>query len=112
MEDFSDKSGVEELADLLADKLLALWRLPLDLLLHRAGVRTHSQVMLDHLPRDPGYIGRLPGKHVHVSPEEGDERAFLFAAQVAADTDNLGSVFAHLDLLRWNRGVGGESGSG
>ena len=74
--------------------------------------RTHGQVMLDHLPRDPGHIGRLPGKHVHVSPEEGDKRAFLFAAQVAADTDNLGSIFAHLDLLRWNRGVGGVSGSG
>ena len=107
-----DESSVEELADLLADKLLALWRLPPDLLLHWSGVRMHGQMMLDHLPRDPGHVGRLPGKHVYVSPEEGDERAFLFAAQVAADTDNLGSVFAHHDLLRWNRGVGGESGFG
>ena len=45
--------------------------------------------MLDHLPRDPGHIGRLPCKHVDVSPEEGDERAFLFAVQVTADADDL-----------------------
>ena len=90
VEDLSDKFGVKELADLLPDELLALRRLPPDLLLHRAGVRAHRQVMLDHLPRDPGHIGRLPCKHVDVSPEEGDKRAFLFAAQVTADSDDLG----------------------
>ena len=109
MEDLSDKSGVKELADLLLDELLALRRLPPDLLLHRAGVRAHHQVMLDHLPRDPGHVRRLPGKHVCVVPEEGDERAFLFAAQVTADPNDLGSVFAHHNLLHGDRGVDSES---
>ena len=68
--------------------------------------------MLDHLPRDPGHVGRLPCKHVGVSQEEGDERTFLFAIQVTADADDLGGAVAHHDLLRRNRGVGGESGFG
>ena len=58
VEDLSYESGVKEHADLLPDELLARRRLSPDLLLHRAGVRTHSQVMLDHLPKDPGHVGR------------------------------------------------------
>ena len=95
-----------------ASRILALKRLPPDLLLHQACVWAHSQVMLDHLPWDPEHIGRLPCEHVNVSLEEGDERAFLFAAQVTNDSDDLGGVFAHHDLLRRNRGVGSESGFG
>jgi hypothetical protein len=49
---------------------------------------------------------------IYVSPEEGDERAFLFTAQVMADPDDLGGVFAHHNLLRRDGGVGGESGFG
>ena len=112
MEDLSDEAGVKELADLLPDELLALGRLPPDLLPHRSCVGAHSKVVLDHLPRDPRHIGRLPCKHVDVSPEEGNERAFLFVTQITADPDDLGRVFAHHDLLRGNGGVGGESGFG
>ena len=100
--------GIKELTDLLPDKLLAFGRLPPDLLLHRVCVRSHSQVVLNHLPRDPGHVGWPPCKHVGVSPEEGDECAFLFAAQVTANLDDLGGVFAHHDLLRRNGGVGSE----
>jgi hypothetical protein len=38
--------------------------------------------MLNHLPRDPRHLRRLPGKHIDVSPEEGDEREILFAVQI------------------------------
>ena len=107
-----DEAGIKELAYLLPDEFLALGRLPPDLLLHRPCVGAHSKVMLDHLHRDLEHIGRLPCKHVDVSPEEGDERAFLFATQVTADLDDLGGVFAHHDLLRGDGGVSGESGFG
>ena len=73
-------------SDLLPDELLALGRLPPDLLLHRVCVRVHSQVVL--------------------------ERAFLFAAKITADSDDLGGVFAHHDLLCRNGGIGSESGFG
>ena len=112
MEDLSDEASIEELADLLPDELLVLGRLPLDLLPHRPCVRAHGKVVLDHLPRDPGYIRRLPCKHIDVNPEECDERTFLFVAQVTADPDDLGRVFAHPDLLHMDGGVGIELGFG
>ena len=112
MEELSDEASIEDLVDLLLDELLALERLPVDLLPHRPCVWAHSKVVLDHLPRDPGHIGWLPCKHVDVSLEEGDERTFLFVAQVTSDSDDLGRVFAHHDLLRRDGGVGGESGFG
>ena len=112
MEDLSDKSGNKELADLFPDELLTLGCLPPDLLLHWACVQEHNQVVLNHLPRDPGHVRRLPCKHVGVSPAEGDERAFLFATQVTANSDDLGGVFAHYDLLRRTKGVGSKSGFG
>jgi hypothetical protein len=35
-------------------------------------------MVLNHLPRDPEHLRRLPSKHVYISPEEGDELEFLF----------------------------------
>ena len=107
-----DEAGVKELTYLRTDELLALGRLPPDFLLHRACVRAHNQVVLDHLPRDPGHIGRLPCKHIDVSPEEGDERAFLFVTQITANSDDLGRDFAHRDLLCRDGGVDDELGFG
>jgi hypothetical protein len=46
--------------------------------LDRSDIRVGLQMVLNHLHRDPGHLQRLPGKHVDVSPEEGDEREFLF----------------------------------
>jgi hypothetical protein len=40
------------------------------------------QMVLDHLPRDLGHLRWLPCKHIRISPEEGDEREFLFAVQI------------------------------
>jgi hypothetical protein len=41
----------------------------------------------------------LTGKHIHISPEEGDEREFLFAVQIPRDVDGLGSIRPNLNSL-------------
>jgi hypothetical protein len=47
-------------------------------------------MMVNHLPRDPRHFRWLPGKHIDISLEEGDEREFLFAVQITRD---MGSLF-------------------
>ena len=44
-------------------------------------IRSHHEFVLDHLPRDPWHVGRLPGEDVRVIVEEGDELEFLFGIQ-------------------------------
>jgi hypothetical protein len=41
----------------------------------------------------------LPGKHVDISTEEGDERKFLFTVQITQDTGSLSSFDSDLDSL-------------
>jgi hypothetical protein len=41
----------------------------------------------------------LPGKHVDIIHEEGDEHEFLFVAQVPHDVGYLGDIRADLDGL-------------
>jgi hypothetical protein len=78
---------------------LLLNRLLPGLLLDRSGVKVDFQIVLNHLPRDLRNLGRLPGKHVNISPEEGDEREFLFVVQVPHDTGSLGSINPDLNSL-------------
>ena len=40
--------------------------------------------MLNHLPGNAGDVGCLPCKHIDIRPQEGDERAFLFAVEGGA----------------------------
>ena len=63
---------MQQLLDLEADELLALERLLPDLLLDGLGTRTDREVMLNHIPRDPG--------NVDIRPEESDEHEFLFGS--------------------------------
>jgi hypothetical protein len=49
--------------------------------------------------RDPRHLRWLPGKHVYISPEEGDERKFLFTIQIPRDTGGLGSIRPDLSGL-------------
>jgi hypothetical protein len=56
-------------------------------------------MVLNHLPRDPKHLRRLLGKHVDISPEEGDECEFLFAIQITRDTGSLSSLSPNLDGL-------------
>jgi hypothetical protein len=41
----------------------------------------------------------LPGKHVNIIPEEGDEHEFLFVAQIPHNVDGLGGICADLNDL-------------
>jgi hypothetical protein len=81
--DLPDEANIKQLLNLLSDKILPLNGLLLGLLLDRPGVRVNLQMVLNHLSGDPRYLQWLSGKHVHISPEEGDEREFLFAVQIA-----------------------------
>jgi hypothetical protein len=77
------EASVEQLLDFSTDEVL-----PLDELLSRplmdwSGIGVNLQMVLNHLPRDPRHLRRLPGKHVNISLEEGDEREFLFAIQIS-----------------------------
>jgi hypothetical protein len=74
------------------DKILVLNGLLLGLLLDQSGIRVDLHMVLDNLPRDPGHLRWLSCKHIRVSPEESDEREFLFAIQITRDTGSLSSI--------------------
>jgi hypothetical protein len=80
--DLPYEASVEQLFDFFTDEVLLLNRLLPGPLLDRSGVGVDLQMVLNHLPRDPRHLRRLPGKHVDISLEEGDEREFLFAVQI------------------------------
>jgi hypothetical protein len=66
-------------------------------LLDWSGVGVYLQMVLTHLPRDPRHLRWLPGKHIDISLEEGDECEFLFAVQITRDTASLSSRGPNLD---------------
>jgi hypothetical protein len=76
----SYEASIKQPFDFFVDEVLPLNGLLTGLLLDWPGVGVDLQMVLDHLPRDPRHLRWLPGKHVDVSPEEGDELEFLFAA--------------------------------
>jgi hypothetical protein len=80
--DLPYEASVKQLLDFFKDEVLPLNGLLLGSLLDQSGIRVDLQMVLNHLPRDPRHLRRLPGKHVNISPEEGDEREFLFAVQI------------------------------
>jgi hypothetical protein len=60
----------------------------------------HIKTMLDQLLGHPWHIRWFPCEYVSVSPQEADEREFLFVAQAGADNSCLGGVaFLELDRL-------------
>jgi hypothetical protein len=60
----------------------------------------HIKTMLDQLLGHPWHIRWFPCEYVSVSPQEADEREFLFVTQACADDGCLGWVaFLELDLL-------------
>jgi hypothetical protein len=72
------EANVEQLLDFFTDEVLPLNGLLPGPLLDWSSIRVDLQMVLNHLPRDPRHLRWLPGKHVNVSPEKGDEREFLF----------------------------------
>jgi hypothetical protein len=80
--DLPYEAGVEQLFDLFTDEVLPLNILLSGPRLERSGVGVDLQMLLNHLPRDPRHLRWLPGKHIDIILEEGDEREFLFAIQI------------------------------
>jgi hypothetical protein len=74
--------SVEQLLDFFTDGVLLLNELLSRPLLDWSGVGVNLQMALNHLHRDPRHLRWLPGKHVDISLEDGDEREFLFAVQI------------------------------
>jgi hypothetical protein len=56
-------------------------------------------MVLDHLPMDPRDLRWLPGKHVDIILEEGDEREFLFNTKPPPprDAGGLGGICVDLN---------------
>jgi hypothetical protein len=54
--DLPNKAGVEQFFDLSTDEVLPLNGLFLGLLLDRPGVGVDCQMVLNHLPRNPGHL--------------------------------------------------------
>jgi hypothetical protein len=97
--DLPYEASVEQLFDLFTDEVLLLNGLLSGPLLDRSSVRVDLQMMLNHLPRDPRHLRWLPGKHIDISLEEGDEREFLFVVQITRDMGSLSSRGPDLDGL-------------
>ena len=106
--------GITNLADEAGsepDDILALQSLPAHLLPNGPRIREYGQVVLDHLPRDPGHVGWLPCKHISVCPEEGDEHEFLFGVKRSAHLHGLGRVGIQENPLDWASVAGRNPGS-
>ena len=77
----SDQTSCLKFLDLFCNELLPLQGLLSDFLLDRSGMWADIKVVLNHLPGNAGDVGCLPCKHIDICPQEGDERAFLFAVE-------------------------------
>jgi hypothetical protein len=80
--DLPYEANIEQLFDFFTYEVLPLIGLLSGPLLDRSGVGVDLQMVLNHLPRDPRHLRWLPGKHIDISPEEGDKREFIFAVQI------------------------------
>jgi hypothetical protein len=98
--DLPYEASLKQLLDFFTDEVLPLYGLLPRLLLDRPGVGVDLQMVLDHLHRDLRHLRWLACKHIPVSPEEGDEREFLFAVQITRDTGSLSSIDPNLNGLR------------
>jgi hypothetical protein len=110
--DLPYEADVEQLLDFFMDEVLPPNGLLPGLLLYWLDVGVDIQMVLDHLPRDPGHLWWLSDKHVDISSEEGNERGFLFVTEVPRDVGGLGGIRADLDglhgdvLVVWGLHVG------
>ena len=77
----SDQTSCFKFLDLLCNELLSFQRLLPNLLFDGSGMWADSKVVLDYLPGNTWDIRWLPGKHIDIRPQEGNERAFLFAIE-------------------------------
>ena len=84
----SDQTSCLKFLDFLGNELLPLQGLLSNFLLDGSGMWTDSKVLLDYLPGNTRDIRWLPGKHIDIHPQEGNERAFLFVIEGGADSES------------------------
>ena len=84
----SVQSSCLKLLNLFGNELLPLQGLLSDFLLDRSRMWSDSKVVLDYLLGDTGVIRWLPGKHIDIRLQEGNERAFLFVIEGGADGES------------------------
>ena len=106
VDDFPDEDGLQHLPHLVADEVLPLRGLVSDLLLYGPRTGVHGKMMLDHLPGDPGHVGRFPRKHVNICPEKSDEHIFLFLPQLCPYGDGVLGIIPEVDPLGESRAIG------
>src|SRR6266540_3001364 len=92
MVDFSDEVSGHELGELVSDGLFAVLRESAESLLDRLCSFFDIKGMLDHLSGVSRHVGGFPSEDVLVCPKEGDERAFLFVAELCPDQSRLGRI--------------------
>jgi hypothetical protein len=80
--DIPHEAGIEQLLDFFKDEVLPLNGLLLGFPLGRSGIGVYLQMVLNLLPMNLRHLRWFLGIHIDVSPEEGDEREFLFAVQI------------------------------
>ena len=74
----SDQTSCLQFLDFYGNELLPFQGLLPDFLLDGSGMWADNKVVLDYLPGNTGDIRWLPGKHIDIRPQEGNERTFLF----------------------------------
>ena len=84
----SDQTSCLQFLDFLGNELLPFQGLLPDFLLDRSGMWADSKVVLDYLPGNTGDIRWLPGKHIDIRLQEGNERDFLVVIKGGADSES------------------------
>src|SRR5215216_7380862 len=86
MQHSSNETSCLKFLDLFRDELLPLQGLLPYFLLDRSGMRADNKVVLDYLPGNTEDVRWLPGKHIDIRSQEGNERAFLFVIEGGTDS--------------------------
>ena len=81
----SDQTSYFKFLDFFGNELRPLQDLLHDLLLDGPGVRADNKVVLDYLPGNARDVRWLPGKHIDIRSQEGNECAFLFVIKGGVD---------------------------
>jgi hypothetical protein len=92
MEDFSDEASREWFGEFLLDGVPSVGGEAAEVLSLWGSFRVDVECMLDQIPGHPWHVRWFPRKDVSVSPEEADERVFLFRVEACPDGGGLAAV--------------------
>ena len=84
-----DEFSLQELSQLLPDRLALFLIKASQALLHRLGVRLDVKGVLSDLPQDARHVRGTPREDVGIGTEKVDEHCFLFGVEGGADPQRL-----------------------